>query len=81
MYRKWPIYILKMLLENLDHAQFSFHTQSQFLHISPLRFLHAELHKNCCTPSIDLKTLPPFDKNYGLLFSALLLLFDDVSGW
>ena len=25
--------------------------------------------------------LPPFDKNYRLLFPALLLLFDDVSGW
>ena len=28
-----------------------------------------------------IKILPPFDKNYRLLFPALLLLFDDVSGW
>ena len=25
--------------------------------------------------------LPPFDNNYRLLFPALLLLYDDVSGW
>ena len=30
---------------------------------------------------LKLYILPPFDKNYLLLFSALLLLFDDVSGW
>ena len=33
-------------------------------------------------PEIKQKyTLPPFDKNYRLLFPSLLLLFDDVNGW
>ena len=32
--RKWPIYIIKVLLENLYHVRFSFYKQSQFLHIS-----------------------------------------------
>ena len=29
----------------------------------------------------DLYYLPPFDKNYRLLFPSLLLLFDNVNGW
>ena len=55
MCRKWPIYILKVLLENLYDARFSFHRQSQFLHISPYTDF---VNKNCCTPSIDFKPFP-----------------------
>jgi len=58
MCRKWPIYILKVHLENLYHARFSFHRQLQFLHISPDMVLYAVLHKNCCTPLIDFKPFP-----------------------
>ena len=38
MYRKWKIYILKLLPKNLNYELFSFYWQLQFLHISHFTF-------------------------------------------
>ena len=73
MCRKWPIYILKVGLENLNHARFLFHISNHsFCTFRLVRFLYVVLHENCCTPKL-LKVVIHFVEFFflGLLFLTL----------